>query len=254
MIMRRLAQSLKEQNWTAIAIEFVLLVLGVFLGIQVANWNQERADRQRERLLLAELRSEVVESIKQVEIKQRAFAQAARSGARAIAFLDAGTGCGDACWPVIVDFFHASQWQEVEIETPTFEEMRRNGWPRQRAIVEAMDAYKRQARQIARPLETPPAYRSLVRGLIPLAIHEPYWSTCFALANGEERYVDPCPEAVPAAVSAAGVDAIVRHQDVHRLLTEWAGFIAGYVISLETQNVAARRALELIDAELGRRP
>ena len=39
MILRRLAASLKEQNWTAIAIEFVLLVLGVFLGIQVANWN-----------------------------------------------------------------------------------------------------------------------------------------------------------------------------------------------------------------------
>jgi hypothetical protein len=37
MILRRLAQSLREQNWTAIGIEFVLLVLGVFLGIQVAN-------------------------------------------------------------------------------------------------------------------------------------------------------------------------------------------------------------------------
>ncbi len=37
MILRRFSQSLKEQNWTAIGIEFVLLVLGVFLGIQVAN-------------------------------------------------------------------------------------------------------------------------------------------------------------------------------------------------------------------------
>ena len=50
MIMRRLSQSLKEQNWTAISVEFVLLVLGVFLGIQAANWNQSRAD---ERLGLA---------------------------------------------------------------------------------------------------------------------------------------------------------------------------------------------------------
>ena len=39
---RRLAQSLREQNWTTIFIEFVLLVLGVFLGIQVANWNEDR--------------------------------------------------------------------------------------------------------------------------------------------------------------------------------------------------------------------
>lgn len=48
MLARRLAQSLKEQNWTAIAVEFVLLVLGVFLGIQVANWNEERQERAQE--------------------------------------------------------------------------------------------------------------------------------------------------------------------------------------------------------------
>lgn len=46
MILRRLTQSLKEQNWTAIAIEFVLLVLGVFLGIQVANWNEALIERR----------------------------------------------------------------------------------------------------------------------------------------------------------------------------------------------------------------
>ncbi len=44
MILRRLSQSMKEQNWIAIWIEFVLLVLGVFLGIQVANWNQARLE------------------------------------------------------------------------------------------------------------------------------------------------------------------------------------------------------------------
>jgi hypothetical protein len=48
MILRRLSQSLKEQNWTAIVIEFVLLVSGVFLGIQVANWNATQQDHKRE--------------------------------------------------------------------------------------------------------------------------------------------------------------------------------------------------------------
>ncbi len=55
MIMRRLAQRLKEQDWTAIAIEFVLLVLGVFLGIQVANWNEARQEHAREAGFLARL-------------------------------------------------------------------------------------------------------------------------------------------------------------------------------------------------------
>ena len=62
MILRRLSQSLKEQNWMAIGIEFVLLVVGVFLGIQVANWNVERETNKKAfeatEKLIADLRAE----------------------------------------------------------------------------------------------------------------------------------------------------------------------------------------------------
>jgi len=50
MILRRLSQSLKTQNWTAIWIEFILLVSGVFLGIQVSNWNSERLANQKSKI------------------------------------------------------------------------------------------------------------------------------------------------------------------------------------------------------------
>ena len=59
MILRRLSQSIKQQNWTAIWIEFILLVSGVFLGIQVANWNEESHDRQNEREYLDRLNVEL---------------------------------------------------------------------------------------------------------------------------------------------------------------------------------------------------
>ena len=55
MILRRLTQSLKSQHWMAIAIEFVLLVSGVFLGIQVANWNEAQKDKQREAEFISRL-------------------------------------------------------------------------------------------------------------------------------------------------------------------------------------------------------
>ncbi len=60
MILRRFAQALKEQNWTSIAIEFVLLVLGVFLGIQVANWNDDRQQAARQAHYLERLRVDFV--------------------------------------------------------------------------------------------------------------------------------------------------------------------------------------------------
>jgi hypothetical protein len=51
----RIAEHLRTQNWTAIAIDFVIVVLGVFVGIQVANWNDERRTQQREAEFIARL-------------------------------------------------------------------------------------------------------------------------------------------------------------------------------------------------------
>lgn len=59
MILRRFSQSLKEQNWTAIWIEFVLLVAGVFLGIQVSNWNEERETAQKAAVFTTRLREDL---------------------------------------------------------------------------------------------------------------------------------------------------------------------------------------------------
>ena len=55
MFLRRMIEHLKTQNWTAIAIEFAIVVIGVFIGTQVSNWNQERIAKQDTARLLQEL-------------------------------------------------------------------------------------------------------------------------------------------------------------------------------------------------------
>ena len=53
MILRRLTENLRAQNWTAITIEFLIVVIGVFIGTQVSNWNQDRSEkRETERMLV----------------------------------------------------------------------------------------------------------------------------------------------------------------------------------------------------------
>ena len=49
MILRRVIEHVKKQHWTAVFLDFVIVVLGVFIGIQVSNWNAARADRAEER-------------------------------------------------------------------------------------------------------------------------------------------------------------------------------------------------------------
>ncbi|HKP33493.1 MAG TPA: hypothetical protein VJT70_01770 [Sphingomicrobium sp.] len=55
MILRRLTANLRAQNWTAIAIEFLIVVLGVFIGTQVANWNQARIEQRETKQMLENL-------------------------------------------------------------------------------------------------------------------------------------------------------------------------------------------------------
>jgi hypothetical protein len=48
MILRRIAHHLQQQQWTAVVIELAIVVLGVFLGFQVSDWANERANRSAE--------------------------------------------------------------------------------------------------------------------------------------------------------------------------------------------------------------
>jgi len=48
MILRDLAHSIRRQDWFAVAIEFLIVVAGIFVGLQVTDWNERRQLRERE--------------------------------------------------------------------------------------------------------------------------------------------------------------------------------------------------------------
>lgn len=60
MILRRVIAHFRRQEWTAIAIDFVIVVMGVFVGVQLGNWNTERARRVADVQYLNRLHGEVV--------------------------------------------------------------------------------------------------------------------------------------------------------------------------------------------------
>jgi hypothetical protein len=47
MLLRRLVEQLKQQHWFGVGIELMIVVLGVFIGMQVSNWNAERETSRR---------------------------------------------------------------------------------------------------------------------------------------------------------------------------------------------------------------
>jgi len=61
MILRRISENLRSQNWFAVAVEFVIVVVGVFMGLQVQDWNDARKERVEEQGLLSRLHVETLE-------------------------------------------------------------------------------------------------------------------------------------------------------------------------------------------------
>jgi hypothetical protein len=81
MLLRRVAEHAKAQNWFAVALDFLIVVVGVFVGIEMANWNQARQDRQEERRyygqLLVDLRADL-QTLERAEVRADRHDEAAQ--------------------------------------------------------------------------------------------------------------------------------------------------------------------------------
>ena len=80
MILRRVIAHFRKQEWTAIAIDLVIVVVGVFIGLQVANWNAARQARADERVFIQRLHDDVVQAeAKSARLRERRLRRAKRS-------------------------------------------------------------------------------------------------------------------------------------------------------------------------------
>ncbi|WP_375206297.1 DUF6090 family protein [Hyphococcus sp.] len=67
MLLRRVIEHVKAQNWTAVALDFIIVVVGVFIGIQVSNWNAAQINAARQETLLRELTADLRADIEELD-------------------------------------------------------------------------------------------------------------------------------------------------------------------------------------------
>lgn len=58
MALRRLLSHMKSENWVAVGLDLLVVVLGIFIGLQANELNDRRKERALETLYLLELRSD----------------------------------------------------------------------------------------------------------------------------------------------------------------------------------------------------
>ena len=82
MILSRVIVHVRAQNWTAIAIDFLIVVVGVFMGLQAQEWSKEREERKRELQIVGDLLADL-------EIDRMQYANGIDAAARRIAAANA---------------------------------------------------------------------------------------------------------------------------------------------------------------------
>ena len=73
MILRRIREHVGHHNWFAVAIDFIIVVIGVFVGIQASNWNQARVQRQQAREYRAMLQNDLDENLSNLATRRRYY-------------------------------------------------------------------------------------------------------------------------------------------------------------------------------------
>ena len=89
MLLRSIKEFLKKRDWNSLLLEFVIVVVGVFVGLQAQQWSEERENRQRLQRIVVALKADMadarrVEARFQSEIERglAAFDEARRQGMR----------------------------------------------------------------------------------------------------------------------------------------------------------------------------
>ena len=63
MILSRVIEHARAQHWTAVFLDFVIVVLGVFIGIQVSNWNAAQGDKREYQQALKRYQQELAANL-----------------------------------------------------------------------------------------------------------------------------------------------------------------------------------------------
>ena len=61
MILKRTAEAIRKQDWFTVAVEFVLVVVGVLAALQVDEWNRDRLEAREEKVFLARLATDIAQ-------------------------------------------------------------------------------------------------------------------------------------------------------------------------------------------------
>lgn len=231
MVFRRFRDHVIDHNWFAVSIDIAIVIVGVFLGMQANNWNQNRTDgdeaRTFRRSIIADLRANEIDIV-----TRAAYYRAVRD--HALAALDVlENRPNDAGEGFLADAYLASSsWRRPLIRS-AYDEMIGSGLGQSALGLQTraqMSSYYAQIPQFNENVLAITAYKERLRRAMPYEVQQRIGQRCrdniLTLPSGMQIAVFPSrcqPQLDPRQITLA-VDRLKStselNLDLTRLVTD----------------------------------
>ena len=121
MVIRRIREHVTTHNWFAVAVDVVIVLLGVFLGTQMSNWNEGRLEAKQGREYRQRLIRELDFNARQYAEQKHYYSQVLKHGLAAVAVLEGRSN--PPARDFLIDAYQLSQIDTTSPKTYIYDEM-----------------------------------------------------------------------------------------------------------------------------------
>jgi len=188
MLLRRFVGNLKKQEWAAIVVELVIVIGGVFFGIQAANWNADRLEQEEVRLVSERLIADLQKDLSSREVLVRYHEAVFESAERTVQWLNAESVNDPSAF--VIDAYRSTEYVYRPPTRAAFDEIISSGRlgliPADARQAGFIDYFRYDNSLAMREAVRASPYRHRVRRLITYDIQVAIRARCSDLLN--ERY------------------------------------------------------------------
>ena len=254
MILRRVIEQIKHQHWLAIVIDLVIVVLGVFIGMQVSNWNQQRATDRQAEIFTERLRADLRVEAWNYDYMIQYFAEVQANAESALAVMEGRKQASSE--QLLISAYRATQYNTHIRRRATYDEMTATGninLIKDDALREAATlVYDIGLFQVLDSQSLGSSYRQAFRMEIPEVVQSALGERCgdrFVPIGNYKQIVGSLDYACTTGLDQAAIDqaaAILRSNDAFiPMLRLRVSDLKTVAASLLINNQDTRRALKI---------
>lgn len=230
MVIRRIREHVAAQNWFAVGIDLVIVVLGVLIATQVSIWNERRIEAEQAKSYRERLVDELEFNARQFQAQANYYQQASDYGRQVLAALTGKAPLADR--EFLIAAYQLSQTDTTPAKSSIYDEMTANGMVTRLGdakVQQAVSDYYLGLNASNRIVAADYPYRTMIRAVMDYDVQKQIRDACGdQVVRFKDRLIGvqlvvPCPAEINPAAAAAAVKTV---RATPRLVQEMTRYIA----------------------------